>query len=183
MGERTRILSGGRWGWRRCVWWGVRSLGGSVLAACFLLYFDIVQFGWCAYSIAACPLWFAISIVKAVALRTALPLSVARVTVPLVTVLLAISNQWLQTKIAMHNAGIVIQACDAYHETNRVYPDSLEQLVPRYMASIPRAKYCRFRAQFEYVSGGGPHILRWHPSPVFDRMVYTFETCSWRYVD
>jgi hypothetical protein len=110
----------------------------------------------------------------------------ARLLAPIITLILVVANYNVQGKIAMANAGRIIQACEEYRKNNGAYPERLDDLIPRYLNSVPRAKYCLQSSDFRYfVSPEPPQnpILHWYQVPPFGRKVYDFETGEWHYVD
>ncbi|HXT57234.1 MAG TPA: hypothetical protein VN699_01315 [Pirellulales bacterium] len=120
--------------------------------------------------------------VRAVLRRPRLGVAAARVLIPVVTGLFVVVNYSVQRTIAMGNAERLIQACERYREDNGAYPEHLGELVPRYLNSVPRAKYCCSRSEFWYFGAPRP-LLVWYEVPPFGRRVYNFETGNWRYMD
>jgi hypothetical protein len=169
--------------WLRRTWKSLAPVAGSLLIAFVLIYLDIVEFGSYMFCALACPVWFVISAVIALVQRPTWRITVARVLAAPVVLLLAVSNYSVQSSIAMANAAYVIQACESYRTDNGSYPDRLDQLVPRYLKSIPRAKYCHFFGGFCYVRIDQSPILWWTAMPPFNKRVYDFERRTWRYLD
>ena len=128
------------------------------------------------------PVWFVVCVVDALK-RSSKRVAIARVVVPLATLLSPVANYSVQKSIATTNAAKIIRACDSYREANGSYPDRLGQLVPRYLNSIPRAKYCYMLGEFWYVRSPETSILWWYEVPPFGKMMYNFERGTWRYVD
>ena len=83
----------------------------------------------------------------------------------------------------MTNAARVIAACDEFHAANGRFPNTLDELVPRYMPFIPRAKYCLDHGEFCYLNPGGHPTLHWCVISPFTREAYSFEDRRWRYID
>jgi len=54
--------------------------------------------------------------------------------------------------------------------------------VPRYMPSIPRAKYCLMLGEFLYINNGHP-ILVWYVVPPYGRKIYDLSEQRWNYLD
>ena len=158
------------------------AIGGTAIVSLVVFCIDVVVEGCYIFSALACPIWFIVAAVRAALQRPKLSVAVARVLIPIVTLLLVIANYSMQRTIAMRNAASVIQACERYRQANGVYPEHLSELVPSYLSRIPRAKYCWERSQFEY-SGASRPGLRWWECPPFGRRVYIFETGTWRYID
>jgi hypothetical protein len=124
------------------VWYpGIRV---SIAAALGLLVWDAVLVGSFAFSIVVCPVWFFFSIGKN-ASRSRRPgwkLALLRIAIPALTLGLVLTNAAVQSRITEANATKIITACKEFHTANGRYPTTLEELVPKYMSSVPRAKYC-----------------------------------------
>lgn len=143
---------------------------------------DMVLSGSYLFAVLVCPVWFLVAVVGGIVRGSSLRLTAARMLIPLVTLLLVIVNTSLQGRIARANAARVIEACEQYQKVNGSLPDQLDDLVPRYINSIPRAKYCLEFGEFMCFGPQTP-ILVWCEIPPFDRRVYNFERGSWGYVD
>ena len=172
---------------QHCRFW--KTLGpfsGSLAGACALLFLDIVETGSYVFSVLACPIWFVVRLMR-VALqhpKTRGWGAVARVAIPVVTLALVLANGALQKRIATVNAERIIKACEEFRAAKGFYPNQLDELVPRYLGSIPPAKYRRANPEFEYrTSDAGIHMLWWHPFPAMSRRGYVFETGEWFFVD
>ena len=161
---------------------GLAAIGGTLICALFLVFLDVVVDGSYLFSALVCPIWFIVGVVRAVLRRPRLGVAAARVLIPVVTGLFVVVNYSVQRTIAMGNAERLIQACERYREDNGAYPEHLGELVPRYLNSVPRAKYCCSRSEFWYFGAPRP-LLVWYEVPPFGRRVYNFETGNWRYMD
>ena len=159
------------------------AIRGTLICSLVVVFLDVVDSGSYTFSALVCPIWFLAAVVRAVVRRPSLAVAAARILVPVVTGLLVIANFSLQGKIAMGNAARVIEACEKYHEINGAYPERLSELVPHYLSSVPRAKYCFTWSEFGYYSGSPRPILFWWQVPPFGRRVYNFETGKWHYLD
>jgi len=157
------------------------AMRGTFVCAATLLIIDVILDGSYIFSALVCPLWFVIAVVRATYDRSRWQVAAARVIVPVVTLVLAVANYSLQYRIAKGNSARLIQACEQYREEKGDYPQFLDDLVPRYLSSIPRTKYCLVDNEFTY--GAEPRRLTWCEIPPFGRRVYNFETGEWRYVD
>ena len=167
---------------RKRAWQAVAPVGGSLLAASLLICHDIVLCGSYVGSYLACPVWLVVSIVALFVQRPSARVAIARVLFPLVTLLLVLANYSLQKSIATANAAKIVRACESYREANGSYPDRLDELVPVYVNSIPRAKYCCSWGEFVYYRSPRYPILWWYPMP-FAKMVYNFDTRTWCSID
>ena len=161
---------------------GLTAVRGTLICALVVVFLDVVVDGSYVFSAVVCPIWFVACVVRAVARRPRSGLALARVLVPVVTGLLVLANYYMQGRIAMANAARVIEACERYREANGAYPERLGDIAPRYLSSVPRAKFCCSSSTFGYY-GSPCHMLFWWEFPPFGRMVYIFETGKWRYVD
>ena len=161
----------------------LRGVRGSLWGMGFLLLWDVVIMGSFGMSILICPIWFVVGLLKNAVQEPGWRLAVVRVSIPLVTLALVFGNSNLQYYIGERNIQRVICACEEYHAANGEYPSELEELVPRHLESIPRAKYCLMLDKFVYISMGGQTMLVWYVIPLYGRKVYKFEDRIWRFVD
>jgi hypothetical protein len=145
------------------------------------LLYDVALDGCYTLSITICPLWFLISLVKNVIWRPGWRIAVIRLSVPILTLTIAVSNGNLQWKISDANAGRVIKACGEFRVANGRYPSTLDELVPKYLSSVPRSKYC-LMGRFFYVNSNGICMLWWSRWG-FYRRIYDFEKGRWFNVD
>jgi hypothetical protein len=76
----------------------------------------------------------------------------------------------------------IVEAVRAHRRDHGVYPDSLQQLVPRYLPRLPHAKYTGPMG-FTYVVSSDRHVLGWTDVPPFGRPFYVFEEDRWGYLD
>jgi hypothetical protein len=168
----------------RCTYFrdGLTAIRGTLICALVLVLLDVGVNGSYLSSALVCPIWFLAAVVRAIVRRPRLGVAAARVLIPLVTLLLVIVNSSVQKRIAMANAARVIQACEQYRQANGAYPARLSDVVPRYLSSIPKAKYCCAFNEFTYF-GSPVHLLLWCEVPPFGRRVYNFETGNWKYLD
>ncbi len=166
--------------------WHRPGIRGSIAGACVLLFWDAVLSGSFLTSYLTCPIWFLVSVVKNAIQGTGWRLVLLRISIPALTLGLVFGNNALQWKIAEANAERIIKACEAFHAANGKYPSKLEELVPRYLKSVPRAKYCYGLGfgEFRYPNDDGVHaMLMWYKIPPYGRKIYTFQDRRWGYVD
>ena len=132
----------------------------------------------------ACPVWFLVSVVKNAIQRPGWRLALLRAAMPVLTLGLALGNNALQWKVAEANAERIIKACEEFCAATGKYPRKLQDLVPGYLKSVPRAKYCLCWGEFMYWNDKGiPAMLVWCKIPPFGRKVYTFADRRWGYID
>jgi hypothetical protein len=101
----------------------------------------------------------------------------------LFAVVLVWACNWANNQLAKRRAEIVIAAVKSYHAENRRYPPTLEDLAPRYLDSVPRAKYTLAFNDFIWNSGGESAWLQYVALPPFGRPTYDFAKGAWGYVD
>jgi hypothetical protein len=155
---------------------------GSLILSLILIFCDMVVYGSFLVSAFVCPIWFIVALVRACIWPVTTRLALARILAPAITVILAVVNSNLQIAHAKASETRIIQACEQYHNDNETYPDKLSDLVPRYLNSVPTAKYCCLYGDFMYW-GSPTSILTWTEVPPFGRRVYDFDRRQWRYVD
>lgn len=148
-----------------------------------VLFLDVAFSGSYLFSVTICPIWFLAAVVSLLELpgwRVAL----IRVAAPVLTLGIVVGNTALQWRIGEARADRVVKACEQFHTANGRYPETLDELVPRYLRSVPRAKYCLFLGNFMYYANQGLHpILVWYKLPPFGRPIYDFESGTWGYID
>jgi hypothetical protein len=120
----------------------ITAIKASLWIAAGLLLFDVALDGCYTLSLTICPLWFLISSIVNVIRRPGWKIAIFRISMPLLTLGIAMSNGCLQWKISDANAERVIKACDEFRVVNGRYPGKLDELVPKYLPSVPPAKYC-----------------------------------------
>ncbi len=128
-----------------------------------------------------CPIWFLVSLLKNAIERPGWGLALVRIGIHAMTFGLLWANNAVQLEVAEANAQRVVAACEECHAANGRFPKNLDELVPRYMNFIPRAKYC-LAGRFAYHNFGEP-MLYWQVVPPHLRKIYNFETRSWSYLD
>jgi hypothetical protein len=154
----------------------------SIGSALLLLAWDVGLVGSFGMSFFICPIWFLVSVVKNAIKRPGWLLGFFRVAIPALTLGTVLANNAAQYRVAGANAPRIVKACEAFHVDNGTFPRSLDELVPRYMQSIPRAKYCAIYGEFIYLNYGSPMLI-WYAVPPFGRMVYSFNERRWNYID
>ncbi len=158
------------------------GIKASIWAAVALLVWDAAIWGSFVLSAIVCPIWFLVSIVKNIIRRPGWRLALLRIAIPPMTLGLIMANNAVQLKIAKANAPRVVAACEEFHAANGGFPKTLDELVPRYLPSIPCAKYC-VTGKFLYLNYQDHPLLIWYTFPVFGKNVYNFEKRQWNYID
>ena len=156
----------------------------SLFGAGFLLFWDVVC-GFYAFSIIVCPIWFIVSVFRNRIVGTEWRIALFRAAIPALTLGIALVNTFIQWKIADVNGERIVKACESFHSDSGRYPKTLNELVPRYLPSIPRAKYS-LDGDFGYYNSGdssGPAPALWWNKFGFLRKIYSFESKEWDYLD
>ncbi len=159
----------------------ITAIKGSLWGMAAVLLLDVGHDGFYMFSLLICPAWFLISLVKSVVERPGLGIAVLRVSMPLLTLAIAMSNGALQWRISDVNAERVIKACEEFRVVNGRYPSELDELVPKYLTSVPRAKYC-MTGEFRY-NNSDDHCSLWWIRYGFYRRMYNFDTKRWSNLD
>ena len=162
--------------------WSHSGIRVSIGTAIVLLAWDAVFTGSFLMSLIFSPIWILISVLKNTIQRPGWKIALLRIAVPVLTLVLVLANNAVQFKIGEVNAPHVIAACEEFHTANGKFPETLDELVPRYMPSVPRAKYCLLYGEFLYMDYGHP-MLVWYVVPPFGRKIYDFEQQRWNYID
>lgn len=149
-----------------------------------LFCLDVVGDGSYLFSGLVCPIWFLMSVVKNLIWRPRRGVALLRIAIPALTLGIVLANTAIQWTIAEGNAAQIIKASEEFHAAKGRYPKTLDELVPEYLSSVPRAKYS-LNGKFWYYCDGesGRPILWWCKVSPFGKEVYGFESKRWRYID
>jgi hypothetical protein len=158
------------------------DLRSSLAIACLLIALDAAFTGSYLLSLLCCPVWTIHSIFTSVRERASKSIILLKVAIPALTLGVVLANNVVQVRIAEMNAERIVSACEAFRVSCGEYPTSLDELVPRYLPSVPRAKYCLAFGNFFYSSGRRPRLV-WCVTPPFHRRIYDFEMRRWSYID
>lgn len=159
----------------------VRGLAGSLALSGLLVTHDgLIDGSWLLTSV-VCPVWLLVALVR-LRRSPAAPWGIARLLIPIVTGLAIVANAVLQRHVATTGAALLVEACERYREAHGDHPARLEDLAPRFVPAVPRAKHCLSRGGFRY-SGPPNATLSWVDTPPFGRRVYSFDTRQWRTID
>ncbi len=124
---------------------------GALILSLVLVFWDMVICGSCLLSYLVIPVWFVYALIHAAPLwRTNPRVARVRVAMPIVMGVLVFGNDIIQGNIARAHAERIVQACKGYRDHNGSYPKKLSDLVPRYLSSVPPAKYCLGFGEFWY---------------------------------
>jgi hypothetical protein len=94
-----------------------------------------------------------------------------------------LGTNYMNNQLAHHRADMVIGAIRQYEVPHRRLPDRLEELVPDFLPSVPRAKYTLVFNSFLYLASPNRHSLVWITFPPFGRVTYNFEDDRWGHLD
>jgi len=89
----------------------------------------------------------------------------------------------VSNEMAHRRANDVIVAVKAYHQQHGVYPKRLDDLVPAFLPSVPRAKYVLFLGEFKYLYDAANPALFYVEVPPFGRPTFSFGRNKWDYLD
>lgn len=159
------------------------QIRASLIGASILLTLDAAISGSLLYSVFVCPIWFLISLARTALRWPGRKVGLSRIAAPVLTLGLVLVNARLQSTMASTNADRIIRACEQFRAANGEYPERLTELVPRYLESVPRAKYCLMLCDFTYTSGEEDHTLMWTELPPFGRRIYNLERGRWKTLD
>ena len=160
-----------------------REVNAGLTFAGALVFLDVVIFGACFLSALFCPLWFIGSIFQNAIRKPGWKIARFRMATPIFTFATIWGISAIQWKIAAVQGNRIIAACDQFNADNGRYPKDLGELIPNYMPSIPRAKYCLFMGAFRYDNYDGRPMLFWYKIPPFGREVFGFRDHGWTYLD
>jgi len=85
--------------------------------------------------------------------------------------------------MARDRAESLIVSVERFQARHGRYPERLEEMVPEFVAEIPRAKYVVIADRFRYSRSGSRHSLMYVEMPPFGRRIYTFEDRQWTTLD
>jgi hypothetical protein len=153
----------------------------TLFGAGFVLIGDLLSATY-GCSILVCPIWFLVSVIRNRIVRTGWRISVFRAATPALILGIVVTNALIQWKIADANGERLVRACESFHSENGKYPKTLSELVPRYLPSIPPAKYS-LDGEFYYVNSDGLAPMLWWDKFGPLHKVYFFDTKEWRTFD
>jgi hypothetical protein len=149
----------------------------SLVWMVMILFYDVIADGFYALSLLACPPWLFMSSTKAIVQQPDWRTGVVRIAMPIVTFAIAYGNGELQWRISDINAQRIINACEEYQADNGRFPKKLDDLVPKYLAEVPPAKYCG-TGTFMYYR----NMLWWNRHD-FHRRIYFLDEKRWSGLD
>jgi len=161
---------------------------GTLVAAIVIFVIDAFGFSQGVWSVLGALVLVVVTLVSI--RRTSKPRVVLlKIGIALILVPAVWASLYAQNALAQSRATTVIAAVERYHEDRGAYPKHLDDLVPAYLPSVPRAKYEVF-GSFDYFDGtaGNPNAaqnptLFYTDLPPFGRPTYNFVEHRWGYLD
>ena len=92
----------------------------------------------------------------------------------LVAIVSVFAFNWASNQMARHRANDVVAAVKAYHQQHGAYPKRLDDLVPAFLLSVPRAKYVLGLGEFKYLYDEARPTLFYVEFPPFGRPTFSF---------
>lgn len=86
----------------------------------------------------------------------------------------------LNNRLAWQRANALVAAIDHYRAVAGHYPRRLEDLVPVYIDTVPRAKYTLSFNEFAFNNTDGEVMLTYADTPPFGRVCYNFADHRWQ---
>jgi len=166
---------------KKTTWKSLRSI---VITAACLFIVDAVVFGWFVIAVSASivlVLWLIPSTLLALIRGNVLTVREMKTGVYLCMVAAIFAAYAGNNYLAKSGADTVIAAVDKFKTDHHRYPESLPELVPKYLNSIPRAKYTVMYGEFIFLRGG-PSLM-YYEFPPFLRRVYRFDSQKWKTLD
>lgn len=160
-----------------------RRVKRSVVAAAVLLAWDAGVCGSFLMSTLVCPIWFLVSLILNAIRRPGWGIALFRIGIPALTLLIVRVNSDFQLTVAETNARRVVAACERYHAENGRFPRKLDELAPRYLPSVPPARYCLGPPSGFFYHGSENPLLAWQVVPPYYRKIYNFRDRRWSYLD
>ena len=155
-----------------------------LLVAAALFFVDVIGSGSYLWSFGVCAIWFLVSLVQYIRGRER-KLALFSIALSVVTFVIAYGNCYIQCTIAAANGERIYKACEDFNRDNGRYPETLDELCPRYLRYIPRAKYCLWSGEFVYIhyKDMPGYTLKFYVIPPMARMVHNHGKPGWFLVD
>ena len=93
---------------------------------------------------------------------------------------LVVAMGYVNARIGPSHAQRLIDAIENYRAATGVYPQKLDDLVPKFIDHVPYAQY-KLIGQFYYVRGAPTEALLWYNPHGMDHRGYNFKTKRWGY--
>lgn len=98
-------------------------------------------------------------------------------------VIAVFTSNSINNKIAQNRANDLVLIIENFHQVTGDYPKTLNDLVPSYLPTVPKAKYTLGFNSFKYSNEEGSISLFYHAIPPFGRPTYVFDRKEWIYLD
>jgi len=98
-------------------------------------------------------------------------------------VVLVFGLNYANNQVAQSRADVLVSAVKSFYSENQHYPQSLNDLVPRYVEQIPSSKYTLTSNEFRYVNSEQGVYLEYTELPPFGRPHFSFNDDQWLYMD
>ncbi len=160
------------------------SLLKAILTTGLVIYLDVFVLGFCAFVVfplailvfSLCPdiLTSIYHRNKDLLLEKSAKAALYAIAVVVTFVMVTEGNQ-----LTKYRAEQLDMAATQYKTLHHKLPDQLQDLVPDFIPSIPKAKRSLLLNEFRYISSDKSHILMWMTVPPFGRRLYSFEENLW----
>jgi hypothetical protein len=163
----------------------VRSLPQVLLLALLLVVVDAFLMNQGVISLLVAATLLLVSVPRTLLRRFAAVRSrrLANVAVYLGAVVLVFVLNGINNSIAAGRGEGLVSAVNAFHAKYQQYPESLDALVPEFIAAVPRAKYTLQFSEFMYFRTEQGASLSYVRLPPFGRPTYDFNSRRWGYLD
>jgi hypothetical protein len=166
------------------LWQSVRV---SVFLAICLFIIDAFLLGTVAIAALATPvivLWMLPKTLFALNRKDELLIRSMKTCVYTIMVVAVIAAYVGNDRMARNGAEEIVAAVNQYKGDLKQYPVSLNELTPKYLGHIPRAKYTLNYGEYYYrLNEHGQATLMYHVLPPFKRRVYRFAHQNWITID
>lgn len=162
----------------------VAPLYQALTGAAILVFFDAFVLGQGGYS-SLFGFWLVfVSLPRSFTarFRVVRPERLRNLGIYLVAVLMVLSLNWTNNRIAQTRAENLVAEIKTFHSRYGHYPASLQELVPEFIEQVPLAKYTLGFNRFIYY-GGKDAMLMYVAIPPFGRPYYNFADDRWGYLD
>lgn len=169
--------------------WRCRSVKRTAAALSALFLFDLGYAGQGLFSMAVAAIGLVILAIGAIqaATQRSMPAAQSRALRASLYLALGVAAYGAATfhrATAEAHAAQVIDACRAFETRRGKLPDRLDDLVPEFLAAVPRAKFMLAYADFTYSKHEDHrHTLMYVALPPFGRRIYHFEGARWSTLD
>lgn len=115
--------------------------------------------------------------------RDIAPLYAYKVAIYVITAVAILGTHSFNTNLGESNANRIIYAVSDYRAEHGKYPETLEELVPKYLDNVPRSSVRLIANKYRYWGKGSHYNLMWVKVPPFFKKTYDFESERWGALD